>query len=396
MSHAARTGAPHTAWRETQTPPLRIATMVSGLPSTGGENVVVRSLPALRAAGADPVLLTLNTRRDGDLAEQVRSAGVRRVDAGARRLADPAAVARLVAVVRRESFDVLHAHDQDSIILGALLREITRTPLVISRHVLLEPAVTARQHVRARLVLGVARRRADHVIAVADPVREILSDRARVDRRRITVVHNGIDLDAYRPPADRSALRRDLGWHADAPVVLMVAWFRPGKGHELLPGIVPAVAARVPGVRFALAGTGELLAGTRARLAPFGPSVEFLGHRDDVPALLHAADVVLLPSWSEALPTVLIEAGAAARPVVASAVGGAGAIVDDGTTGHLVPPGRAAGFADRLVDVLTDPERGSRMGRRARERISTGFSLGRQARAIVAVYRRVVRAQGGR
>lgn len=369
---------------------LRVAIMVSGLPSTGAENVVVHSLPATRAAGVDPVLITLNTRRDGPLAAEVHAAGVRRIDVGARRMLEPAAVGRLVRILRRERFDLLHANDQDSIILGGLLRRLTGTPLVISRHVLVEPAATVKEHARARLVLAVARRSADHVIVVADAVGTRLAEQTGIDPGRITAVHNGLDLAGYRRSDDRAAARRALGWPPDAPVVLMVAWFRDGKGHDLLPRIVPRVRARVPDARFALAGEGELLADVRRRLALEAPAVRFLGHRADVPALLDAADVLLLPSWSEALPTVLIEAGAAARPVVASDVGGAREIVIDGMTGHLVPPGRAEDFADRLVALLRAPAAAERMGERAHQRIAEHFTVHQQALATVQVYRRVL------
>jgi glycosyltransferase involved in cell wall biosynthesis len=376
--------------------PLRVALMLSGLPSTGAEGVVVHSLADLRDAGVEPVLVTLNTRRDGPLAEEVRAAGIRRIDVDARRMLDPAAIRRLVAVFRREHFAVAHANDQDSIILGGLLRRLTGTPLVLSRHVLVEPAEDARERVRARLVLEVARRAADHVIVVAEAVGTTLSVQTGIPADRITAVHNGVELATYAPDADaRAALRAELGWAPETPAVLMVAWFRPGKGHELLADIVPRVASRIPGVRFALAGGGPRLAETRRLLAPYGDTVQFLGHRADVPALLQATDVLLLPSWSEALPTVVIEAGAAGRPVVASDVGGTREIVEDAVTGHLVAPGRAGDIADRLVDVLADRSAAQKMGRLAHERIAAHFTVSAQVRATVDVYRGVA-ARAGR
>lgn len=379
-----------TAPTEAAGAPFRVALMLSGLPSTGAESVVVRSLADLRDAGVEPVLVTLNTRRDGPLAEEVRAAGIRRIDVDARRMVDPGAIRRLVAAFRRERFAVAHANDQDSIILGGLLRRLTGTPLVVSRHVLVEPAEDARERVRARLVLEVARRAADHVIVVADAVATALSAQTGIPAERITAVHNGVELAAYAPDAgERAAVRAELGWAPDTRAVLMVAWFRPDKGHELLADVVPRVASRIPGVRFALAGTGPRLAETRRRLAPYGDTVQFLGHRADVPALLRAADVLLLPSWSEALPTVVIEAGAAGRPVVASDVGGTREIVEDAVTGHLVPPGRADDVADRLVDVLADPSAAQKMGRLAHERIAAHFTVRAQARATVDVYREV-------
>lgn len=369
---------------------LRIGLLLSGLPSTGAETVVVRSLTGIRALGVDPVLLTLNTQRDGALADEVRVVGVRRIDVDARRLFDPSAIRRLAMILRRERFDVVHAGDQDSIILAGLLCRIIGTPVVISRHVLVEPTDDLRERIRARLVLAVARWLCDHVIVVADAVGGALMARTSVPAERMTTVHNGVEPATYRD-ADRTGIRAELGWPHDRPVVLMVAWFRAGKGHDLLADIVPRVVARVPGVRFALVGDGELRPEIAHELAPHAGSVQFLGHRTDVPSLLAAADVMLLPSWSEALPTVLIEAGAAGVPVVASDVGGAREIVHDGATGHLVAPGRTEAFADRLVELLTDPPAARSMGRHGRARIAERFTVDRQAAATVAVYRRVAR-----
>lgn len=374
--------------RDRRSRPLRVALLMSGLPSSGAETVVVRSLAQVRDRGIDPVLITLNTRRDGALADEVRAAGVRRIDIGARRMLEPRAIRRLAAVLRRERFDLMHASDQDSIILGGLLRHVTAMPLVVSRHVLAEPAGAARERARAWLVLAVARWVADHVIVVADAVGTALTARAGVPVRRITTVHNGVDVASYGA-GDRAAVRRRLGWSPQRPAVLMVAWFRAGKGHDLLADIVPRVRARVPQVAFALAGDGELRADIARQLSPHAGAVQFLGHRSDVPALLAAADVVLLPSWSEALPTVLIEAGAAGVPVVASGVGGAAEIVDDAVTGHLVAPGDTAAFADRLVALLTAPAAARTMGDRARVRIGERFTVAGQAAATVAVYERV-------
>lgn len=378
------------AGRRPRGAPLRVALLISGLPSSGAETVMVRSLEELRDRGIDPVLITLNTRRDGTLADEVRSAGVRRIDLGARRLFEPRAIRRLAAVLRRERFDLVHANDQDSIILGGLLRRLTGAPLVITRHVLVEPGDDVRERVRARLVLTVARRVADHVIVVADAVGTALADRSGVAASRITTVHNGVDMARYSA-VDRIAVRHTLGWPPDRSIVLMVAWFRAGKGHDLLSDIVPQLHARVPNVLFALVGEGELRPDIERELAPYACAVQFLGHRTDVPSLIGAADVLLLPSWSEALPTVLIEAGAAGVPVVASAVGGASEIVTDGVTGHLVTPGDSAAFVDRLAALLDDPETGRAMGDRARTTIATQFTVAAQVEATAAVYHRVAR-----
>lgn len=367
---------------------MRVAVMLSGLPSTGGEIVVVRSLRNLRELGVEPVLVTLNTRRDGPLADEVRAEGIRRIDVRARRMTDPSAIKRLVRAVRRERFDLLHAHDQDSIIIGGMLRMLTGTPLVVHRHVLAEPATALRQAARARAVLATLRHVADRVVVVSGAVEQTLCA-AGVPNRRMTTVHNGLSLGAEHEARSREEVRQRLGWASDTPII-MVAWLRPGKGHELLGDIMRRVHRQVPDARLALVGDGELAPDLRVQLSPLGSHAEFLGARDDVPDLLRAADVMLLPSWSEALPTVILEAGAAGLPIVASDVGGTGEIVLDGLTGHLVAPGDIAGFAGRLVQLLQDREQARAIARRAERRVRSHFSVARQAEQTAVVYRDVL------
>jgi glycosyltransferase involved in cell wall biosynthesis len=100
--------------------------------------------------------------------------------------------------------------------------------------------------------------------------------------------------------------------------------------------------------------------------------------------------VLVLPSWSEALPTVLIEAGAASLPVVATDVGGAAEIVKNGRTGYIVPPGEAATLADRLSHILQNPAKAQQMGQQARARVLRLFSLEQQARTTTALFERAL------
>ncbi len=103
--------------------------------------------------------------------------------------------------------------------------------------------------------------------------------------------------------------------------------------------------------------------------------------------------MMVLPSWSEALPTVLIEAGAAALPVVATNVGGTAEVVENGVGGYIVPPGDHTTLALRLVDLLHDPAKASQMGFAARDRVLKTFSLPQQARQTVDLYERVLSNQ---
>jgi glycosyltransferase involved in cell wall biosynthesis len=256
--------------------------------------------------------------------------------------------------------------------------------------VLREPTDSAKETVRAGLVLLAARFGADRLVAVSAAVREQFARQTRLPAARIETIYNGIDVARFATRGMRAEKRRALGWPDDQRIVLMVAVLRRGKGHEVLFRAIPRLNRAVPGVSVKVIGDGELSALLLEQASGLGDAVEFLGERADVPELLGAGDALVLPSWGEALPTVLIEAGAASLPVVATDVGGVREIVIEGETGYLVEPGDAVAIADRLEQVLNDPVRARAMGESARRRVNEIFSLEHQAEQTVGIYRAVL------
>jgi glycosyltransferase involved in cell wall biosynthesis len=208
------------------------------------------------------------------------------------------------------------------------------------------------------------------------------------------VLPNGIDVERFvvaDPRCSRAALARGLGLTPADRLVLLPGLMRPGKGHDELLDALPALLHSVPRARVLFAGSGCQEERLRTRAAPFSDRVCFLGHREDMPELMAASDVVVLPSRAEALPTVLMEAAAAGRPVVATSVGGVPEVVEADGSGVLVPPGQPAALATALADVLTDEPRARRLGWRARELARERFTVDRQLGATLGVWEDVVR-----
>lgn len=365
--------------------------MVSGLPYGGAERNIVYVAPHI-AAGVDLRLVTMNTRRDGPLAEEFAASGVPRFDLGAKRMTDLNAWRRFSAMLQDEKIDVIHAQDQDTIVYAALARRRLGIPTVMTRHVEVEPTDTVKERVRAQMVLISAKFGIDHVVAVSKAVRESFSDLAGVPLERIDAIYNGIPVERFQVATPKPELRARLGWKPDAPTIIVVAVLRRGKGHEILFEAMPQVIQQLPHVQVKVVGEGEIADKVRAWAAPLGDAVEFMGQRADVPDLLAASDVVVLPSWSEALPNVLIEAGAAGRPAVTTDVGGAKEVTLDGETGYVVPPGDRDKLAARIVDVLCNPEASAAMGERASEWVRGTFSLSQQATQYIDLYRRVCKS----
>ena len=205
----------------------------------------------------------------------------------------------------------------------------------------------------------------------------------------ISVVRNGVV--ARSPSVGRAEMRRDIGIADDETLAITVARLAPQKNHAALLSAMPEILASHPGFRLALVGAGPLEAGLREAAAPFGEAVRFLGHRDDVPGLLAAADLFVLPSFFEGLPLSIIEAMAAGLPVVATDVGGIDEVVARGVTGLLAAPD-ALGAS--ILALLSDPCAAARMGQAGKRRFETDFSHTRMIRQTRDVYARLALSAG--
>lgn len=367
---------------------MRVLAMISSIAMGGAERNMVNYLPYIRDLGVDLTVCTLSTHRDSALLDDFLETGLPRIDLGARKLLAPSAWRKFANLVRKERFDVIHAQDQYTILFAALAADRKIATTVMTRHVLDEPADNWRKAARAKLVLASARHRYDEIITVSEATRRHFSRIARVPLERIQTIYNGLPHELFDTRHRRDAKRSEQGWSPDDKIIIMLAVLRGGKGHEILFEALPRIRQEVPNAKVKLVGSGELEDDLRAQAAPLGESVEFMGERMDVPEILGAADMLVLPSWSEALPTVLIEAGAASLPVVATDVGGSAEIVADGETGHIIQPGDTDALVARMVEVLQNDDSARRMGEQGLQRVRSIFSLQEQARQTVDLYER--------
>jgi glycosyltransferase involved in cell wall biosynthesis len=327
-------------------------------------------------------------------------AGVQPQYLGARRTVDPAAFTRLARRIRRDRPDVVHAHLEMAMTMALPAAALAGVPAVGTFHHVYRP-LTGRTAARERLAVEVATR-SDAAIFVSRASLASFADQYRPDQQpppSWTVVHNGIDLDYFSPAPSgtRAELPADLGL-AGHRVVTVLAALRDFKGIVHAIRAWPTVAARYPDARLLLVGSGTEEAALRAAVAEVGVNgqVVFAGMRTDVPAVLRGSQVVLLPSiYGENLPTVLMEAGGCARPVVASDVGGISDIVVDGQTGLLVEPGNCAQIGSALLRLLGDPACADQLGQAGRFRMEDLFDARGWAENLRALYERTIARRGG-
>jgi glycosyltransferase involved in cell wall biosynthesis len=228
-------------------------------------------------------------------------------------------------------------------------------------------------------------REVDQLVCVSRQARDSFVE-AGMAPERITAIRNGASVTARSP--DRAAVRAALGLDRESRVVLTVARYTEQKDHRTLLDAIPAVLACEPKARFVWVGAGPLQDSLleAVRRQGLDRHVLFLGQREDVPELMGAADLFVLPSRFEGLPLVVLEAMAAGKPVVATRVCGTAEAVRHGVTGLLVEPGRPAELAAALIDLLQNPARAAQLGERGRRRARCCFSAERMARETLALY----------
>ena len=207
--------------------------------------------------------------------------------------------------------------------------------------------------------------------------------------RKMRYVPNGIDLGRFAPVSgDRERLRRDLEL-GDRPVLLSVGRFEPEKDHAGLLRAFAALHQTTPEAVLLVVGRGNLETEVKrqAEALRLGDAVRFLGTRDDMPALMNAADVFVMSSWWEGLPLVLLEASATGLPVVATAVGGNAEIVAHEVSGFIVPPRDPAALTTAMARVLRLPaDERRRMGETGRARVEAEYDIERTLDVWESIY----------
>ncbi len=232
-------------------------------------------------------------------------------------------------------------------------------------------------------------------LTVSAGVKQHLLQHLQLAPDRIRVLYNGIDLNRCRPSRSRQEMRTTLGLPQDVPVLAIVSrldhW---GKGHRELFQAMVQIKAHWPVHCLVIGGgqrQGEMMA--LVQDLGLGSSVTFVGQRQDVPDLLGAVDIFVLPSYSEGVSRSLLEAMALGLPVVVSEAGGSPEVVQHAVNGLLVPVKDPEALAQALGRLLANPPWAAQLGQAAAERVAAAFSLERLGQELNALYDHLVQAQ---
>jgi glycosyltransferase involved in cell wall biosynthesis len=307
---------------------------------------------------------------------------------------------QLVDYFKRQEIDIIHTHKHKDNVLGVLaslhqgIRGRVRTV-----HGSPEPFAgfeAAKMSMYESIDNCANRWLVDRILAVSADLQAQLIKRFGAEK--VTCIHNAIDVDQIRVTRPTTEMRRELNLGEQDFVIGTMGRLVPVKGLDCFLRAAQIIHRQRPNVKFIIAGDGPLKSSLQSMARQYGldPNVLFLGHRNDSYNILRLMDLFVLPSSSEGIPMVLLEALALARPVVASRVGGIPEVVEHGVNGLLVPPGNDDELACTCVAVMENCQFARALGAAGRKRVETQFSATFMAEKVAEVYRALVSSGGGR
>ena len=356
---------------------MRVVHVDSAREWRGGESQLLLAAERTAARGHS---VTIACRAGGQLEARARAAGLAVLPLAFAGDLAPCAFLGLARLLRRETPDVVHAHDPHATASAVLALGLSPgARLVASRRVALP----------LRGALSKSKYGAcDRVIAVSRAVERVLTE-GGLEASRIRLIYDGVP--------DRVATAGEglgeLGIAKDGPIVGNVAALTEHKDHATLLAAMSRVLEAVPNARLVVVGAGGLRSRLEhdARRLGIGPRCVFTGFRPDPDRLIPAFSLLCLTSRTEALGTSLLDAMCFERPVVATATGGIPEVVDHGRTGLLVPVGDIGALARALVELLRSPERRQALGRAGRRRFEQEFTAERMVEATLDLYAELCR-----
>ena len=364
-------------------PSLHVIHLSSGLVSHGFETRLV---------------VGTTDQHEGDFHDLARARGVDlsvfpELGRAIRPVNDLRALVRLYRLMRHERPAIVHTHTAKAGAIGRTAALMARVPVVV--HTYHGHVLSGYFHPLASLFFrGVERSlgyASDALLTVSESVSDDLVRLGVAPRDRVRVLPLGLDLEPLAGALPRGVLRREANWGNESRVVGIVGRLVPIKDLDTFLDAAALVASRTDDVRFAVVGDGEERARIEARaVSVLGDRIHFFGWRKDPAAVFGDLDLVVNTSLNEGTPVALIEALAAGRPVVATAVGGTPDVLEGGRFGALVPARSPAEAARAIQAVLDSPEISRRMATDGRATVLTRYSVARLLLDVAVLYRELL------
>jgi glycosyltransferase involved in cell wall biosynthesis len=307
---------------------------------------------------------------------------------------DPFFLIRMIKLMRSDPPQIVHTHLFKSDFHGRVAARLAGVPVVVST---LHNNDSWAKNWLLGHIYGATARFADRLIAVSPEVKEYHLVKTGVSNNKIIVIENGVNIAAFAGhSAGASAVRAELGIKSTAPLLGIIGRLKPQKDLPTFLRAAVEILNELPDARFLVVGDGPLREELETMAKEFGlfPALIFTGMRKDIADIMAALDVLVLSSLWEGLPVILLEAMAAARPVVSTAVDGVRSVVVPDKSALLVDTNSPSALAQACIKLAQNPELREKMGRAGLERVSDLYSLDAMIDRISGLYTDLLNERG--
>lgn len=354
---------------------IRVLHTESSLGLGGQERRSLREMTLLDRDHYTPLYLCQEAARSGEVAKRE---GIETHHLRMRSILDPGTIFHLWRALKRWRIDVIHTHSSRDAWLAGIAGKLAGIPVVRTRHLRTRIGGPFVYHHLATQVLGVSQNVADYLIGEGVPAAQVQS------------IPTGIDLQRFNPArGDLTDVRSEFGIAPEATLIGIIAVLRHRKGHRFLLEAFARLSAQYPSARLLIAGDGPQYENLQTQIADLGLQgrVILAGHRQDIPDLLAALDVFILPSEEEALGTAILEAMAMGVAVAATNVGGIPEAVGD--AGLLFAGSSTDAVEQALRRLLADSDYRHALALKGRQRVVEHFDQTLMVRRIEALYQQL-------
>lgn len=290
---------------------------------------------------------------------------------------DYATIRTLVKYLHQSRTTIIHAHSSKAALVGRIAGIIARTPVIVftaHNSIFYEEWPRWKKKVYATVEKLLARF-TDRIITVSDALKQELIEKEEISLRQLTTIYNGIEIEKFNKECDKEEIRKNLRLPPSGVVIGTIARLAPQKGVTYL--LKAASLLKEYSITLLIVGDGPLRQQLEKEALDLGLGnrVIFAGMREDIAEIFAVLDIFVLPSITEGLPLTILEAMAAAKPVVATRVGGVPEAILEGKTGLVVPPKDPEALAVALAGLLGEKERLVRMGKNGLIHVNDKFTV---------------------
>lgn len=371
----------------------RVLYIIATLPIGGAEEHLKTVVANIDSYGFKPTVCCIGEK--GLIGEEIESLGVEVITLGRMKGKgfDPRIIKGLMALIKEREIDIIHTHLYHANMYGRAAALAARVPVVATEHNVYKSYKKKRSVINRLLA-----KRTDSMIAVSMAVKDEICKRDSIDPAKVEVIYNGIEVERFKVP-DAEEKRRAkvaLGLEPDIIVAGTISRLSKQKGHTYLLRAFADLTRSFPELKLLVVGSGPLEDELKSQAEKLGlsESVIFTGARRDVPEILKALDIFVMPSLWEGFPVSLLEAFATGLPVVVSPVGGVVDAVKDRVSGLYVEPEDVDGLVAQISKLLKDNEMATGLGTEARKVVEESFSVSCMVDSLAELYTDVLARRG--